>query len=201
MRTKKTQAESFNKLEIWWLKRNEYLHPGIGYKSGTIIWTNNWTKAESSISVVANSLPDDNKPHIRLTYSIIDKSGDDSEKIDYKVPLETTPCYFGGYRWWFTCPLSVDGKPCKRRVGVLYQAGNYFGCRHCYNLTYRSRNKNRRYYMQPVYDFLTNWQVIDALGESVKRSLYAGKPTRKLKRFQAAFDRQVAMIDVISKIV
>jgi hypothetical protein len=43
-------------------------------------------------------------------------------------------------RWWFVCPLVVNGRPCNRRVGKLYLPGasRYFGCRHCYDLTYTS---------------------------------------------------------------
>src|SRR5262249_35112853 len=33
----------------------------------------------------------------------------------YEVQLTTTPCHFGGWRWWFSCPLVVRGVPCNRR--------------------------------------------------------------------------------------
>ncbi|WDI42106.1 hypothetical protein [Bremerella sp. P1] len=60
--------------------------------------------------------------------------------IEIPVPLQTTPVHLGGFRWWFTCPLTVNGKPCERRVGSLYLPPNsqYFGCRHCHNLSYKS---------------------------------------------------------------
>ena len=56
------------------------------------------------------------------------------EEVRYPVRLVDTPCNFGGRRWWFTCPI------CKRRVAKLYlpPGAKYFGCRHCYNLTYQS---------------------------------------------------------------
>jgi len=56
------------------------------------------------------------------------------------IRLESTPTHFGRPRWWFTCPLVKDGRPCNRRVGVLYlpPGAEYFGCRRCYELTYRS---------------------------------------------------------------
>jgi len=43
-------------------------------------------------------------------------------------------------RFWFICPLGTDQGYCGKRVGKLYLPGNgtYFGCRHCYNLTYKS---------------------------------------------------------------
>jgi hypothetical protein len=56
------------------------------------------------------------------------------------VGLTTTRPRFGGLRWWFVCPLVVNGRPCQRRVGKLYlpPRGRYYGCRHCYDLTYTS---------------------------------------------------------------
>jgi hypothetical protein len=77
---------------------------------------------------------------LRLFYTITDKSTQKETKLDYKVDLVRTPCNFGGVRYWFRCPLVTNGIPCKRRVGKLYLPpdGTYFGCRHCYNLTYTS---------------------------------------------------------------
>src|SRR3989338_111524 len=57
-------------------------------------------------------------------------------QLEAKLALQftTTPCSFGGCRWWFQCPR------CGRRTAKLYQpqpAGE-FGCRLCYNLTYHA---------------------------------------------------------------
>jgi len=45
--------------------------------------------------------------------------------------------HFGGYRWWFTCPL------CQRRCGTIHRPpGNYrFACRVCHRLNYRSQQE------------------------------------------------------------
>lgn len=63
-----------------------------------------------------------------------------AETVWLTVRLQTTPTQFGGRRWWFTCPLVVNGVPCERRVGKLYlpPGAKCFGCRTCHNLTYRS---------------------------------------------------------------
>ena len=50
-------------------------------------------------------------------------------------------CNFGGERTWFICP----GAGCGRRVAVLYGAGRYFLCRHCYELLYESQRENAMY--------------------------------------------------------
>ena len=64
----------------------------------------------------------------------------DSEDVLIPIRLQTTPTQFGGERWWFTCPLIVNGAECNRRVGKLYlpPGARYFGCRTCHRLTYRS---------------------------------------------------------------
>jgi hypothetical protein len=56
------------------------------------------------------------------------------------VPVTSTPCRFGGFKWWFHCPNTLNGTPCGRRVRVLYARPNesHFACRKCLNLTYDS---------------------------------------------------------------
>ena len=60
--------------------------------------------------------------------------------VDETVRLTTTLCNFGGQRRWFCCPKVTNGKPCGKRVGVLYLPPGVqdFGCRRCYGLTYLS---------------------------------------------------------------
>jgi hypothetical protein len=75
-------------------------------------------------------------PWIRLFYTITRTH----DKMDYRIRLTTTSPYFGGLRWWYICPLSVNGRSCHRRIGKLYlpNYARFYGCRHCYELTYRS---------------------------------------------------------------
>lgn len=48
-----------------------------------------------------------------------------------RVPVEWTPCYYGGRRPWWICP------ECGMRVAILYK-GRKYACRQCHDLTYRS---------------------------------------------------------------
>lgn len=48
------------------------------------------------------------------------------------IKISYTKCNFGGERPWFNCPA------CTKRIAKIYFGGNYFFCRHCYNLTYRT---------------------------------------------------------------
>jgi hypothetical protein len=78
-------------------------------------------------------------PSIRLSYTST-RPGGERESFNYHVELTTTQPRFGGLRWWFICPLTVNGRPCSHRVGKLYlpPGSLYFGCRHCHDLTYTS---------------------------------------------------------------
>jgi hypothetical protein len=75
-----------------------------------------------------------------LTYST--RRGDVAWKpVNQRVPIEWTDCHFGGRRPWFVCSAYIDSQYCGRRVAVLYGAGNYFACRHCYRLAYASQQE------------------------------------------------------------
>jgi hypothetical protein len=87
------------------------------------------------------------RPSVRLWYSWVWRSTQLQESAEYRVRLTATRPRFGGLRWWFVCPLVVNGVACGRRVGNLYlpPSGRYFGCRHCNNLTYASCQESRKY--------------------------------------------------------
>ncbi|MGI9048028.1 MAG: hypothetical protein ACR2GU_01375 [Rubrobacteraceae bacterium] len=70
---------------------------------------------------------------------------EDKQDMRYTVPVTWTECNFGGERPWFVCPGVVSGYSCGRRVAKLYAGGRYFLCRHCYDLTYASRQESKRY--------------------------------------------------------
>src|SRR4051794_643476 len=47
---------------------------------------------------------------------------------------------FSGRRFWFTCQLIMQSVTCNHQAGKLYLPpdARYFGCRKCYDLSYRS---------------------------------------------------------------
>lgn len=87
-------------------------------------------KEVGNISVITES------GQVRLSYSWQKNSGE-SGRLDYPVRLQTTPCHYGGVRYWFTCPEVGCGK----RVAKLYLGDKYFACRHCYGLAYSSQRE------------------------------------------------------------
>jgi hypothetical protein len=109
------------------------------YAAGSLRWQNTYTGEETaSIGFILEPLGEDGLT-MRLHYTRTGRNGE-KENLDYPITLQTTRPNYGGRRHWFTCPLTVNGWPCRRRVGKLYlpPGGKYFGCRHCYNLTYKS---------------------------------------------------------------
>jgi hypothetical protein len=51
---------------------------------------------------------------------------------------------FGGWRWWFLCPLSQDrGERRPVRVIFLPPGQRYFGSREAHGLNYRSQKESR----------------------------------------------------------
>jgi hypothetical protein len=120
---------------------NQLVRLGIlgDYSVGSLRWTNALTREETaSIGFMLETLGDDSLK-MRLFYTRTGRNGH-KENLKYSIELQATEPHFGGRRYWFTCPLTANGWPCRRRVAKLYLPpdGKFFGCRHCYNLTYRS---------------------------------------------------------------
>ena len=157
-RKAKTVEDCFH-LDVNRWMRDGQLGSGI-YLTGAWTWTRqNYLTGEtkSSISFEVDTRGD--PPYARLMYKI------GGNEINYKLPLETTPCTFGGVRWWFICPLAVNGHACGRRVGKLYlpPGATYFGCRHCHRLTYRSSQRSDK----RVSAMLNNPAALYALAENM----------------------------------
>ena len=140
----------------------------------------------------------DNDNYIRFQYSQIEHNGE-SNDFDYTVKLISTNCNYGGKRWWFKCPLIKDGIPCNRRVGVLYKQGDYFGCRHCHDLTYSSKKENRNSIYFSLFKTLLSYKKIEEIQKTMKRDFYAGKPTRKLKRIMKLYEQTKPHSDLLKK--
>jgi hypothetical protein len=83
---------------------------------------------------------DSNRVILRQEYP---PPGENSNQIVQPIWLSFSSCNYGGTRAWFCCP----GRPCGRKVAILYKAGDYFVCRTCYGLRYMSQRtslRNRR---------------------------------------------------------
>jgi hypothetical protein len=123
---------------------------------------------------------DKSKAFVQLSHTRTDTNNKTSH-FDYEIQLTQTPCYFGGTRCWFICPLDKGNNDhCGRRVGVLYKAEDKFGCRHCYNLTYASRNLGGA---EKKYRHRLDHLELEKIRGGVKRINYKGKLTKKYLRY------------------
>lgn len=170
----KEEADYLKNVSVYFLKKHEYLR---GWMSGTMTWSRN---GEQTGAVSIQSCIDEQDQYIRFNYTQTDRSTGEKTDLDYKIPLVKTPCHFGGFRYWFQCPWYANGVYCGRRVGVLYLGGKYFACRHCYNLTYNSRNLGG---ISKLAGQVISMPDLERLEDEVKRKYYRGKMTRKYKRY------------------
>jgi len=168
----KIEADGLKKIETSFLKKYGYLDD---YKSGSIVWTNNYSNKKNIVGLQSSFFNGDD--YLRIYYTQTDT--DEKNNFDYKIPLTTTSCNYGGKRYWFTCPWYKNGNYCGRRVAVLYKNGDYFACRHCNNLTYSSRNLSGH---SKIFGNVCLPDV-ERAREQVKRITYNGKYTKKYNRY------------------
>jgi hypothetical protein len=166
---RKATADASCSLKMSKLRKDGMLS---GEATGKTSWTSNQTSKTIATVLFGVYLTDE--PCIILIYTLTDRNGNKTDYND-KISLVTTPCNFGGVRYWFGCPS------CGRRVGVLYLVPGdvYFRCRHCNNLSYHSRNRCR------LGTFGHTSREIDGLRSEIKRWTWRGRPTRKVRRLQA----------------
>ena len=117
-------------------------------------------------------------PTIEITFS----PTEETERTQ-TVRLTQTPCYFGGFRWWLLCPN------CNRRVFKLYLIAQY-RCRHCHDLTYRSRKRNKRSPTYPVIQELNRQDQLEKLLKHFRTTTYAGQPTKRYLKIMALMNEQ-----------
>lgn len=163
---------------IFFLNMYKKLIPECVSYNNNIVWSrdgNETARINYNISTLAGD------SFIELNYKVKRYGEEDWKSIQQKIQLETVGCHFGGKRWYFRCTLFRNGEYCGRRVAVLYQAGDYFGCRHCANLTYDSCLQGKKMRVFPWSVLMSEWKA-DDLYAKVKTRYYKGKPTRKYKR-------------------
>ena len=166
-------AEQMLRINIFWLKNHGYFPKGGGWIGGNLSWS--WGEEPSGSIGIRVTTGTEN--YARLNYTHTDSWSGEKSEMDYQVRLVTTPCRFGGKRYWFICPLVRNGISCNRRVGVLF-GGKYFGCRHCYDLAYNAQFEGGRLRTSSICE-----PDVEKAYQLVKREYYRGKPTRKYKRY------------------
>jgi hypothetical protein len=133
--TKKNVVEDCRVLDMNLWAREGILREGIHHFGGWK-WCSAATGEETASIGYEVNTTDMNFPWVRLYYTFTRTQ----EHMNYKIRLQTTQPYVGGVHWWFTCPLLRLERACNCRVSKLYlpPGSRYYGCRHCYDLTYQS---------------------------------------------------------------
>lgn len=167
-------------ISIFNLNKQLGLSEGVYFGKRTLTWSINGEQI-GNINYIMSTQQNDSYFHLMYKTKGSWEDGSEYRSIDYKVPLEALKCNFGGNRWYFRCSLYRNGKYCNKRVGILYQVNDYFGCRKCADLTYESCNENKQFrFLSKIF---ADERRSDELRGKIDRTHYAGKPTKKYKRF------------------
>ena len=174
---KKTMVEECRSLSTGRFRDWGVFKPAVGWASGGVEWKNAAGEVTSSLSYSFSQQP---SPRLTLFYTITRREKQEKQDFRYDVELVTSPCRYGGLRYWFICPLVKNGYPCRRRVTKLYLpgGGTYYGCRYCYNLTYKSCQEHDA--------------RVDRLAKNpalLEQMLRGGNPLASLVAIKAAFKR------------
>ncbi len=125
------------RLSLSKLMKDGMIRPDASY-AGTLTWTNTGT-GESVATMGFQTDMRENSGRVRLHYVSTMRSG---QRIasDYWIDLTTMPQPFGGYRWYFNCPV----RGVNATVLYLPAGATKFGSRKTYRLSYRSQRQSPR---------------------------------------------------------
>ena len=176
----KDTVDGTRNLDVHYFQRHGLFSYATGFQY-VMYWIRDEERV-ASISWLLEGCPGSPRS-IRLKYTATHFS--EKTDYDYSVQLDTTPCNYGGLRWWFICPLMKDGRPCRRRCRFLYLplGGGYFGCRECYDLAYESSQKSGSFFYETMSRPFT---VLERCEEKLQRVRSPEKRARLLTRMHWA---------------
>ena len=143
--------------------------------SGTLSWANGGSMAYTiNVDRFTSDFSDYATPYLKLSYSTTDNKNQQRD-INQKFYLSKIFCKFGEYRYWFMCT-------CGKRVGVLYKSfsADSFACRHCYNLTYESRNLGG---FKKKFGMPLSVPELEEMEISLTKRFYKGLPTKRYSKY------------------
>jgi hypothetical protein len=139
---RKTRVDEARSIDILDLQRK-----GVFSRSVSTIWKFSWSRDGKEVASVSYRVEfeEDNPSGLRFIYSVTNNKTGEKKDYNYTISVVPTPCNYGGQRWWYRCPLIVNGRSCERRCRIIYMPpdAEYFGCRECHQLTYESRQRHR----------------------------------------------------------
>jgi hypothetical protein len=185
--SRKNRVDEVRSMDIIELQRKKVFITGPG-----MIWTSSWSRNGEVVASISYRVEssEDGPSGLRFMYTIT--SNDSGEKKDYNyiIPVVSTPCNYGGKRWWYICPLIVNGQSCLRRCRIVYMpsGSEYFGCRECYHLTYESRQRHRE-------NFYEGFEKPYNAAESAREELGRTRSLKKKEKLWHQLSRAHAAIE------
>ena len=174
---KKKVADTLLRISIEDLRSKGLLHPGA---NEAIL---EWPQKACRIKVVTN-MEADGWGLMNLMYTIVENG----QRYDVQVQIEPTACNYGGMRQWFRCCTCYSGTDPAILSSVLYFDGQFFCCRKCCNITYRSR-LDRFFGVQ-----LSCLDTFDS-----RYRVYRGQPTRRAKRLERKRKKESALAERLNR--
>lgn len=161
-------------LSIYYLNQKKFLNQNLGFNN-TIKWSDrdDNTVAKINISIFTRN----NSRFAVLNYSI------NGREMHQEIYLQSQRCNLKGTRFWFTCPH------CYSKIGKLYFSGESFICRRCGDVTYSSRNINRRRNSYIVYNCINMSKKLDELESKIKKKCYRNKPTKIFQKYLNLYNK------------
>jgi hypothetical protein len=169
---RKTRTDAVEELSIFDLKKWHHLDSDSVFD---IRWSIGFEEVSARV-VTKVSTPN---PFIELIYG----EGEGEEFKRYFVKLVKTYPFYGGSRYWFVCPLAVNGVWCRRRVGKLYLLDGYFGCRHCHSLTYASQQISRTGYRSFFFYHMARYKRLIDRYERLRTKFFKGNLTKRHTKY------------------
>jgi hypothetical protein len=119
-------AEQYRRLDIRKMFSTNCIKPGnwFGWQ-----WSNDAGESTASVSCAVNEYAS----YMTVSYGWWRYDQNEREEVSFAIGLTTTPCNFGGVRWWFRCPC------CNRRAALLYISGRALRCTTCGRYSYASQ--------------------------------------------------------------
>jgi hypothetical protein len=124
-------CESCPSIDVRLWHREGRLDPGQRFS-----WS--WTRGGEPAGTIAVQVEG---AAVVLSYRSYSSASNEWKSIQQRVPISLTACHLGGVRPWFVCSVYCNGRYCRRRVAILYGAGELFACRRCQGLSYASQQQ------------------------------------------------------------
>lgn len=176
------------RIPITFLKEKRYFKPS-------------WIGGEMSWSVRGNPTGsisiDVDAENTRLRCHYVFHGAHGEVPKDYGIALDSTPCYFGGKRYWFLCPINRYGSPCGKRVGVLYCYDGMFGCRRCQDVSYESQQETHTGKWGGLRKFYGLEGKLSESESKCKVKYWRGQPTKRYRKIL----RDYARLEMLSSVV